>query len=95
MENSWARVTGRSWLSNLSFSSRRTSSVSVSSSAATETASLSGSNKPHKANQVAWEAMRRLKSTKGGRIGLDHFRLLRRVGSGDIGNVYLCQIRYL
>ncbi|KAK4791189.1 hypothetical protein SAY86_031602 [Trapa natans] len=61
--------------------------------AATETASLSGSNKPHKVNQVAWEAMRRLKSTKGGRIGLDHFRLLRRVGSGDIGNVYLCQIR--
>ncbi|KAK4772353.1 hypothetical protein SAY86_014128 [Trapa natans] len=85
--------TGRSWLSNLSLSSRRTSSVSVSSSAATETASLSGSNKPHKANQVAWEAMRRLKSTRGGRVGLDHFRLLRRLGSGDIGNVYLCQIR--
>ncbi|KAI6679391.1 hypothetical protein NL676_033272 [Syzygium grande] len=29
----------------------------------------------------------------GGRVGLDHFRLLRRLGSGDIGNVYLCQIR--
>lgn len=86
--------TGRSWLSNLSFSSRRTSSVSVSSSA-TETASLGGSNKPHKANQVAWEAMKRLKSTRGGRVGLDHFRLLRRLGSGDIGNVYLCQIRYI
>lgn len=28
-----------------------------------------------------------------GRVGLDHFRLLKRLGSGDIGNVYLCQIR--
>lgn len=28
-----------------------------------------------------------------GRVGLEHFRLLRRVGSGDIGNVYLCEIR--
>ncbi|KAF2317973.1 hypothetical protein GH714_041297 [Hevea brasiliensis] len=27
------------------------------------------------------------------RVGLDHFLLLRRLGSGDLGNVYLCQIR--
>ena len=36
--------------------------------------------------------MKRLRRAKG-RIGLDHFRILRRLGSGDIGNVYLCQIR--
>ncbi|KAF3953445.1 hypothetical protein ACB098_01G303800 [Castanea mollissima] len=78
----------RSWMSNLSFGSRR-SSVSVCSS--TDSSVLS-SHKPHKANQAAWEAMRRLQSSKG-RVGLDHFRLLRRLGSGDIGNVYLCQIR--
>lgn len=78
----------RSWMSNLSFGSRR-SSVSVCSS--TDTSVLS-SHKPHKANQAAWEAMRRLQSSKGG-VGLDHFRLLRRLGSGDIGNVYLCQLR--
>ncbi|KAK4753935.1 hypothetical protein SAY87_002039 [Trapa incisa] len=85
--------TARSWLGNLSFSSRRTSSVSVSSSAGSDTAFLGASNKPHKANQVAWEAIKRLKSTHGARVCLDHFRLLRRLGSGDIGNVYLCQIR--
>ncbi|KAL4398422.1 hypothetical protein AHAS_Ahas01G0290300 [Arachis hypogaea] len=86
-------------MSNLSFSSlRRQSSVSVfsSSSAITDTplflTSSSLQSKPHKANQVAWEAMQRLLSHHG-RVGLDHFRLLRRLGSGDIGNVYLCQIR--
>ncbi|MBA0657679.1 hypothetical protein Goklo_009952 [Gossypium klotzschianum] len=77
----------RSWMSNLSFGSRR-SSVSLCS---VET-SLYTSHKPHKANQAAWEAMKRLKRAKG-KVGLDHFRLLRRLGSGDIGNVYLCQIR--
>lgn len=82
----------RSWMSNLSFSSRRRSSVSVCSSATSEASQFSSSHKPHKANQAAWEAMRRLRSSKG-RVGLDHFRLLRRLGSGDIGNVYLCQIR--
>ncbi|KAK2357778.1 serine/threonine-protein kinase D6PK [Trifolium repens] len=83
----------RSWMSNLSFGSRRRrSSVSVSSTT-TYTSSILGSNaKPHKANQVAWEAMSRLRLDKG-RVGLDHFRLLKRLGSGDIGNVYLCQIR--
>ncbi|XP_038698292.1 protein kinase PINOID 2-like [Tripterygium wilfordii] len=75
----------RSWMSNTSFGSRR-SSVSVASSSAETTP------KPHKANQAAWEAMKRLRLTRG-HVGLDHFRLIRRLGSGDIGNVYLCQIR--
>ncbi|XP_043700768.1 protein kinase PINOID 2 [Telopea speciosissima] len=51
-----------------------------------------GGQKPHKANQAAWEAMKRLRGEKG-RVGLEHFRLIRRLGSGDIGNVYLCQLR--
>ncbi|GMH27327.1 hypothetical protein Nepgr_029170 [Nepenthes gracilis] len=77
----------RSWMSNLSFGSHSSSSVySMGAAAATH-------NKPHKSNQAAWEAMKRLRREKGGQIGLDHFRLLRRLGSGDIGNVYLCQIR--
>ncbi|CAL0325719.1 unnamed protein product [Lupinus luteus] len=82
--------TSRSWMSNLSFSShRRRSSVSVCSST---TYTTTTTTKPHKANQVAWEAMQRLRLDKG-HLGLNHFRLLRRLGSGDIGNVYLCQIR--
>ncbi|KAA8535063.1 hypothetical protein F0562_030066 [Nyssa sinensis] len=65
------------------------SSISVCSSGDTY---FSNCHKPHKANQVAWEAMKQLRSDRG-RVGLNHFRLLRRLGSGDIGNVYLCQIR--
>ncbi|KAL8125687.1 protein kinase PINOID 2 [Apium graveolens] len=76
----------RSWMTNLSFGSRR-SSMSESS--------FSNSFKPHKANQAAWEAMNRLRAAEkaGGSVGLHNFRLLRRLGSGDLGNVYLCQIR--
>ncbi|KAF5788374.1 putative protein kinase AGC-RSK-2 family [Helianthus annuus] len=71
----------RSWMSNVSFGSRRSS--------------ISGdpSHKPHKANQAAWEAIKRLRFEKGGQVSLEHFKILKRVGSGDIGNVYLCQIR--
>lgn len=49
-------------------------------------------HKPHKANQAEWEAIRRVRAAAG-RVGIDHFRLLRRLGSGDLGNVYLCQLR--
>ncbi|XP_010914915.1 protein kinase PINOID 2 [Elaeis guineensis] len=49
-------------------------------------------HKPHKANQTEWEAIRRVQAAAG-RVGLDHFRLVRRLGSGDLGNVYLCQLR--
>ncbi|WCJ29689.1 Protein kinase PINOID 2 [Euphorbia peplus] len=80
----------RSWMTNLSFGSRR-SSLSVTSSFSESSSSTT--HKPHKANQAAWEAIRRLQAAAAGRVGLDHFRLLRRLGSGDLGNVYLCQIR--
>lgn len=49
-------------------------------------------NKPHKANQASWEAIRCLRAKDGG-IGLNHFKLLRKLGSGDLGSVYLCQLR--
>ncbi|CAI0389536.1 unnamed protein product [Linum tenue] len=77
----------RSWMSNLSFGSRR-SSISVASSLAEPNYSH---KKPHKSNQTAWQAIKRLQA--GRTVGLDSFRLLRRLGSGDLGNVYLCQIR--
>ncbi|RZC92021.1 hypothetical protein C5167_027907 [Papaver somniferum] len=81
---------GHSWIgSNMSFGSRN--SVSVSS---TSFGDYNNIHKPHKANQVAWEAMKKLRGLQqNGQLGLDHFRLVRRVGSGDIGNVYVCQLR--
>ncbi|XP_010254342.1 PREDICTED: protein kinase PINOID 2-like [Nelumbo nucifera] len=76
-----------SWISDFSFGSR--SSVSVCSFS---DHTLSCGQKPHKANQAAWEAMKRLRG-ENGQVGLHHFHLLRRLGSGDIGNVYLCRLR--
>ncbi|CAO2161269.1 unnamed protein product [Urochloa humidicola] len=80
----------RSWISDIGSSS----SVSVRSfgGGGWDTPAASCRHKPHKANQAEWEAIRRVRAAAG-RIGLEHFRLVRRLGSGDLGNVYLCQLR--
>lgn len=49
-------------------------------------------NKPHKAHDEAWASIRSLKS-KEGNIGIGHFKLLHRVGHGDIGSVFLAQLK--
>uniref|UniRef100_A0A7N0UBI4 non-specific serine/threonine protein kinase n=1 Tax=Kalanchoe fedtschenkoi TaxID=63787 RepID=A0A7N0UBI4_KALFE len=48
-------------------------------------------NKPHKANDVRWEAIQAVRSRDGG-LGLSQFRLLKRLGCGDIGSVYLSEL---
>ncbi|XP_058115327.1 serine/threonine-protein kinase D6PK-like [Magnolia sinica] len=48
-------------------------------------------NKPHKANDSRWEAIRVVRS-RDGVLGLSHFRLLKRLGCGDIGSVYLSEL---
>ncbi|XP_015082148.1 serine/threonine-protein kinase D6PKL1-like [Solanum pennellii] len=54
--------------------------------------SLSSSvNKPHKANDSRWEAIQAIR-TKDGVLDLRHFRLLKKLGSGDIGSVYLSEL---
>ncbi|OMO83776.1 hypothetical protein CCACVL1_11204 [Corchorus capsularis] len=54
--------------------------------------SLSSSiNKPHKANDIRWEAIQAVR-VKDGLLGLNHFRLLKRLGCGDIGSVYLSEL---
>lgn len=54
--------------------------------------SLSSSvSKPHKANDSRWEAIQAIR-TKDGVLGLSHFRLLKRLGCGDIGSVYLSEL---
>ncbi|KAK4343480.1 hypothetical protein RND71_036574 [Anisodus tanguticus] len=80
----------RSWMSSTnlsSISSRRSSIYST-----TELSYFSNSHKPHKSNQIPWELIRRVR-VESGQIKLEHFRLLRRVGGGDLGSVYLCEIR--
>ncbi|WCJ28204.1 D6 protein kinase like 2 [Euphorbia peplus] len=48
-------------------------------------------SKPHKANDMRWEAIQAVR-TKDGSLGLSHFRLLKRLGCGDIGSVYLSEL---
>ncbi|PKA64563.1 Protein kinase PINOID 2 [Apostasia shenzhenica] len=87
----------RSWISDLSLGS--SSSVSLRSfgreSAASSFSASFAHHKPHKANQAEWEAIKLVRASAAGRVGLEHFRLVRRLGSGDLGNVYLCQLRDL
>ncbi|KAF3444730.1 hypothetical protein FNV43_RR14423 [Rhamnella rubrinervis] len=49
-------------------------------------------SKPHKGNDIRWDAIQCVKG-KGGNLGLGHFRLLKKLGSGDIGSVYLAELR--
>ncbi|XP_076908501.1 serine/threonine-protein kinase D6PK-like [Bidens hawaiensis] len=51
----------------------------------------SNMNKPHKSNDSRWEAIQAVRS-KDGVLGLNHFRLLKRLGCGDIGSVYLSEL---
>ncbi|KAG8658391.1 serine/threonine-protein kinase D6PK [Manihot esculenta] len=53
--------------------------------------SLSSSvNKPHKANDMRWEAIQAVHAK--GLLGVNHFRLLKMLGCGDIGSVYLSEL---
>ncbi|XP_038894102.1 serine/threonine-protein kinase D6PK-like [Benincasa hispida] len=48
-------------------------------------------SKPHKANDLRWEAIQAVRA-RDGILGLGHFRLLKRLGCGDIGSVYLSEL---
>ncbi|KAJ6683752.1 hypothetical protein OIU85_007447 [Salix viminalis] len=59
-----------------------------------ESSSTSLSNalyKPHKANDIRWEAIQAVRSHVG-QLGFNHFKLLKKLGCGDIGSVYLSEL---
>lgn len=66
-----------------------------SSTSVSEESNLSGSSRgghrPHMSKHLRWEAVRAVQR-KHGNLHLRHFKLLRRLGSGDIGNVYLAEL---
>ncbi|XP_052188236.1 serine/threonine-protein kinase D6PK [Diospyros lotus] len=70
------------------------SSLSYSDSSDCNDASFRSSfhSKPHKGNDLRWDAIQRVKE-KDGELGLWHFRLLKKLGFGDIGSVYLAELR--
>nr|PNR48515.1 hypothetical protein PHYPA_012992 [Physcomitrium patens] len=51
-----------------------------------------GASKPHKANDKRWEGIQAIR-VRDGALGLSHFKLLKRLGCGDIGSVYLAELR--
>ncbi|XP_062196122.1 serine/threonine-protein kinase D6PK-like [Phragmites australis] len=51
----------------------------------------SSTTKPHKGSDSRWEAIRVIRS-RDGILGLSHFRLLKKLGCGDIGSVYLSEL---
>ncbi|XP_057453441.1 serine/threonine-protein kinase RHS3 [Lotus japonicus] len=53
--------------------------------------STSATMRPHTGGDVRWDAINRV--SRGGALNLSHFRLLKRIGYGDIGSVYLTELR--
>ncbi|KAL1558221.1 serine/threonine-protein kinase D6PK-like [Salvia divinorum] len=51
----------------------------------------SGSSRPHMSKDLRWEAISSVQKQHG-RLGMTHFKLLRKIGGGDIGTVYLSQL---
>ncbi|KAL2926596.1 Serine/threonine-protein kinase KIPK2, partial [Bienertia sinuspersici] len=77
------------------FSNSSKSSIGEFSSSTSDGSSSSGSsrccNRPHMSKDTRWEAIHCVQ-TQHGFLSLRHFKLLRRLGSGDIGTVYLAEL---
>ncbi|OIW14427.1 hypothetical protein TanjilG_20873 [Lupinus angustifolius] len=67
---------------------------STGSDVSDESSTSSFSNamyKPHKANDIRWEAIQAIR-VRDGMMEMRHFRLLKKLGCGDIGSVYLAEL---
>ncbi|KAL6574960.1 hypothetical protein OROMI_012245 [Orobanche minor] len=88
-----ARV--RTEKSDLSQSSKSSiCDFSSSTTSLSEDSSLNGlttGNRPHMSKDTKWGAINRIRK-QDGFLGLSHFNLLRKLGSGDIGTVYLAEL---
>ncbi|XP_047949305.1 serine/threonine-protein kinase KIPK1-like [Salvia hispanica] len=62
---------------------RESTSSDISNESTSSSSFSSSINKPHKANDVRWEAIQAIRY-RDGALGLNHFRLLKRLGCGDI-----------
>ncbi|CAH2040338.1 unnamed protein product [Thlaspi arvense] len=74
-------------LDALSFESTTTNNTATSSGSET-----SGKARPPVSGDPRWDAIRRVRR-ESGHIHLDDIRFIRRLGSGDIGSVYLAELK--
>lgn len=69
---------------------------SSTSTSINDDSSLGGSSRcgyrPHMSKDLRWEAIRSVQKQKGTVLSLKHFKLLRKLGSGDIATVYLADL---
>ncbi|XP_039011746.1 serine/threonine-protein kinase D6PK-like [Hibiscus syriacus] len=65
----------------------RESNASYVSDESGSSCSISTIYKPHKANDIRWAAIQAVRARKGD-LDFKHFRVVRRLGCGDIGSVY-------
>lgn len=85
------RSKGKGEFSQSSKSSQGEYSSSTSLSDESNLSRTSCSNKPHMSKDVRWEAIRHIRMQHGA-LGLRHFNLLKKLGCGDIGTVYLAEL---
>ncbi|CAN0924403.1 Serine/threonine-protein kinase D6PKL2 [Linum grandiflorum] len=90
---------GSSNVSNVSSEFKDSSGSPLSSTVESINEVVAGSfrsvcnSKPHRGNDVRWDAIQSTLVVDGETLGLGHFRLLRKLGCGDIGSVYLAELR--
>ncbi|KAL2234093.1 serine/threonine-protein kinase D6PKL1 [Sesamum indicum] len=89
-ENAKGSIRGDSLESTKTSLSRASNSSGLSDDS--NWSNITGStNKPHKGNDPRWKAILAIRA-RDGTLGMSHFRLLRRLGCGDIGSVYLSEL---
>ncbi|CAM0951860.1 unnamed protein product [Alopecurus aequalis] len=86
-----AKTSGREFTESGKSSMCRVSASSNLSDESSCSSMSSATTKPHKGNDSRWEAIQVVKSREGV-LGLNQFRLLKKLGSGDIGSVYLSEL---
>ncbi|CAL5047378.1 unnamed protein product [Urochloa decumbens] len=89
--NESGKLIKRSETGERGISSRYRPSNSSDISDESSCSSISSITKPHKSNDSRWEAIQMIR-TRDGILGLSHFKLLKKLGCGDIGSVYLSEL---
>jgi hypothetical protein len=89
-ERSRSREKGEFSQSSKSSIGDYSSSTSISDDSNLSGSSRSGS-RPHMSKDVRWEAIRHIQKQHGS-FCLKHFKLIKKLGCGDIGSVYLAEL---